>query len=251
MSMCAHHRAKQQKKENNNTPHNNNNSKSGIFIVTYLCTIASSERLQATFRKSFSPSFFLFVDIERASIVKATTRSHRRTYSSDSTTPTMPIFHAVMFVDECENIERIAPAPVREWGLRFACSSCSEESPNYMYINENDFFEREGGSHHFVSRCKQCKNFVTVDVLPVPTGTGYYSAVDEKAANVIASFEVRGGQPTAMEMNDKWVVVASSGATFTEVDLSEDWCDYDESGQTSVTISGVTVEFEKPKKVKN
>ncbi|KPI83769.1 hypothetical protein ABL78_7185 [Leptomonas seymouri] len=163
----------------------------------------------------------------------------------------MPLYHAIMCVDECEGVERIEPMPGRAWGMRFICSSCREESSTFMYVSNDELYKREGGSHHFVSKCKACKSDVTADVMQVPAGSGYFSAVEDNALNVVASFEVRGGQPTAMEVNDQWVVVANSGATFEEVDLSVDWCDYDEKGQTSVTVSGVTVEFEKAKKLKN
>ncbi|KPA75780.1 hypothetical protein ABB37_08309 [Leptomonas pyrrhocoris] len=162
----------------------------------------------------------------------------------------MPLFHAVMYVDESEGVDRIEPMPERVWGLRVECASCKEESANTMYVNAEETHEREGGTHHFVWKCKACKSDVTVDVMPVPAGSGYYSAVEDNAANIIAVFEVRGGQPTAMEVDNQWVVVANSGARFEEADLSEDWCDYDEKGQMSVTVSGVTVEFDKAKKAK-
>jgi hypothetical protein len=162
----------------------------------------------------------------------------------------MPLFHAVMCVEETEGVERIAPVQGRVWGLRFTCASCREESVHFMYVNEAELHEREGGTHHFISKCKSCKNDVTADIMQPPAGTGYFSAVEENAPNIIASFEVRGGQPTAMEIDNKWIVTANSGAKFEEVDLSTDWCDYDETGKESVTVSGVSVEFEKAKKVK-
>ena len=161
----------------------------------------------------------------------------------------MPLFHAVMHVVESEGVDRVVPVPGRGWGLRLECFSCKEESTNFMYVNEAEAHEREGGFHNFVSKCRLCKSHITVDIVPVPSGSGYYSAVESNAPNIIASFEVRGGHPTTMEIDNQWTVVAESGATFEEVDLSEDWCDYDEKGQMSVVISGVSVEFEKAKRV--
>ncbi|KAG5484479.1 hypothetical protein LSCM1_07849 [Leishmania martiniquensis] len=160
----------------------------------------------------------------------------------------MPVFHAVMRVEESEGVERITPVKNRTWGLRFQCASCNEESSGVMYVNPNEQHDRDGGVHNFVSKCKLCKADITADVLSVPAGTGYYSAEEERAANVIAAFEVRGGRPVELEIDNQWTVVAAGGGTFEDVDLSEGWYDYDQGAATAVSITGVSVDFEKSKR---
>ncbi|KAG5505580.1 hypothetical protein JIQ42_08346 [Leishmania sp. Namibia] len=160
----------------------------------------------------------------------------------------MPVFHAVMSVEESEGVVRITPAKSRTWGLRFQCASCNEESTGIMYVNPTEQYERDGGVHNLISKCKLCKAGITADVLPVPAGTGYYSAEEEHPANVIAAFEVRGGRPVELEIDNQWIVVAAGGGTFEDVDLSQEWYDYDEGAAAAVHVTGVSVDFEKSKK---
>ncbi|KAG5509841.1 hypothetical protein JKF63_07486 [Porcisia hertigi] len=160
----------------------------------------------------------------------------------------MPVFHAVMSVEESEGIERIIPAKNRTWGLCFQCCSCNEGSTRIAYVNPAEHHERDGGTHNFILKCKFCRSEITADVLPVPPGTGYYSAVEESPANVIASFEVRGGRPVELEIDNQWVVIADGGGSFEEVDLSSEWYDYDDNTQAPVSIKGVSLAFEKLKK---
>lgn len=160
----------------------------------------------------------------------------------------MPAFHAVMSVEESEGVERIVPVKNRAWGLRFECASCNEKSAGMMYVNQTEQHERDGGMHNFVSKCKLCKADITADVLSVPAGTGYYSAVEENPANVIAAFEVRGGRPVELEIDNQWMIVTAGGGLFEDVDLSQEWYDYDERSRATVSVAGVSVDFEKSKK---
>ncbi|CAJ1018825.1 Eukaryotic protein of unknown function (DUF866), putative [Leishmania lindenbergi] len=152
-----------------------------------------------------------------------------------------------MTVEESEGVEQIVPAKNRTWGLRFQCASCNEESTGMMYVHVAEQYERDGGTHNLIFKCKLCKADITADVLPVPAGTGYYSA-EENSANVIAAFEVRGGRPVELEIDNQWIVVAAGGGSFEDADLSQEWYDYDESAQAAVSVVGVSIGFEKSKK---
>lgn len=154
----------------------------------------------------------------------------------------MPAFYAVMDVEASEGVERVTPSTNRSWGLRFQCASCNEESAGAMYVSPAEQYERDGGVHNFIVKCKLCKADITADIMTPPPGTGYYSAEEEKPANIVAVFEVRGGRPVELEMDNQWTVTAAAGGgTFEEADLSEDWYDYDEKSQAAVSVTGASV----------
>lgn len=160
----------------------------------------------------------------------------------------MPTFSVVMSVEECEGVAVIRPAEGRQWGVKLRCSSCNEETPNYVYFNEAETFEADGGGgvRNLVMRCGFCKAVLSVNV-EANSVDGFHA--DGESGKLI-DLEVRGGEPTELEMDDQWVVESAGGAKFEGADLSQDWCEYDEKAGESLNISGVEVSFEKMRKKK-
>ena len=156
----------------------------------------------------------------------------------------MPNFRLFL---QCEltNIISVAPKPNRSWGMKIECSKCHEKGDNFIYVDENETEETTGGgSANHVSGCKFCKNQVTINV--VPKSVGAYTG---GAPAGIITFDFRGAEPYQLELDDDWVAIAAeSEATFEDgVDLSQDWCDYDEKGSQEVMITNPSVTFERVK----
>ena len=61
--------------------------------------------------------------------------------------------------------------------------------------------------------------------------------------DALVEFECRGIDIIKYHPQDDFEVVSTGGAKFTEVDLSEEWADYDEKNDLSVTIMKVTAEI--------
>lgn len=180
----------------------------------------------------------------------------------------MPLFYIVLAVEEEEGISRIEPALHVVWSVKLECSTCTEESPRFMHVDEAESHQRDGATHHFICKCHGCGAANTVDVVELPSDmVGYISqngvAGEEAGGNssgggghraasklngIVGALEVRGAVPTAAQVGNQWVVVSGSGARFEAVDLSTDWCDYDESSETSIGVSGASLSFEKKKK---
>jgi hypothetical protein len=79
---------------------------------------------------------------------------------------------------------------------------------------------------------------VTVDVKSyAPYDTG------RPEPGVVVVFDIRGGTPLAVDLEDQWTAVSESGGSFTGVNLAEDWCDYDEQSGQSVSIMNVVFSF--------
>lgn len=164
---------------------------------------------------------------------------------SKRTNDIMPSF-ALLISAEVENITKIAPVEGRHWGLKFECNKCKETGDKFVYIDEEESEESGGGNHNAIWSCKFCKNQISADV-----NTKSYGEFDaEKSSNPqkVIVFDVRGAEPVDLEWDGSWIATAAeSEETFEDVDLSDDWCDYDEKSSNSVSIMNPVVKFEKTK----
>ncbi|CUG94157.1 Hypothetical protein, putative [Bodo saltans] len=156
----------------------------------------------------------------------------------------MPNFALLIRTKEVENVATVAPIAGRRWGLKLSCASCSEVTPNFVYIDESETVESDGGSANAMFSCKFCKKQISVNVLTKAYGT--YDCTSAKPMPV-AGFEVRGAEPVEAHLEEGWTVVATeSEKEFSEgVNLDDDWVDYDDKGEQSVSILGVEVSFAK------
>lgn len=145
---------------------------------------------------------------------------------------------------EAENISTIEAVKGRRWGIKLQCSSCNEKTDKFVFVDESEEAEVDGGTCNNVVSCKFCKKQMSTNV-----ETKQYGVVDvtlNKPGQVIA-FTCRGGEPVEALLEDQWIVTAAqSDKQFTEgVLLDEDWCDYDDKGDQSVSILGATASFER------
>ncbi|KAF8300232.1 putative Eukaryotic protein of unknown function (DUF866) [Trypanosoma cruzi] len=156
----------------------------------------------------------------------------------------MPFFR-VFLRAETEGVLSIRPARPRVWGMKFECDSCRETSPHFVYVDEAE--ERDsggGGTRNAVFKCAFCKGVLTASIDPES-----YGRFTPDGDNGLLLVEVRGGSPKELELDGNWVVEAE-GSSFDGVDLSEDWMEYDEASGAVVSVSGVSVVFERTKKKK-
>lgn len=76
-----------------------------------------------------------------------------------------------------------------------------------------------------------------------------YGDDDTGKFKTIVAFDCRGVEPIEFSPRAGWIVKATDGGTFNDVDLSEDdWADYDEKSGNSVGISEFKSQFVKLKK---
>ena len=108
------------------------------------------------------------------------------------------------------------------------------------------------GEATLVQKCKSCSSVFSLDVLPSPFKAGVSGLTGEEAeagkAVPFAAFECRGCEPEAFEVSDGWCVEGPSGHTWKDVSLvGEEFCEYDDASDVSVTVSGVTGTFARSK----
>jgi hypothetical protein len=161
----------------------------------------------------------------------------------------MPFFMLYIKAD-IEHIKSFRPH------LRRFCvtlTSGSEERSG-VWLDPSETYESPGGRSetNLVIRFEGAKQAATVDFVENSGQADCYSEDDSGQWVPIQCFECRGCEITSFSPQDDWVVVGESGQLFDEeVDLSEDWCDYDEGADVSPEISGFETKVERfnpPKK---
>ncbi len=102
------------------------------------------------------------------------------------------------------------------------------------------------GVANLVMRCKFCKSEGTVDI--VPKSIQKYDGEQTSQFQPLVIVEGRGWEPS------KWIPTGGfscrgieSNTRFDDIDLSEDWCDYDEAASESVEIMNVEHKVSKSK----
>lgn len=134
------------------------------------------------------------------------------------------IFAATCFTCLCERFD---------FGV---CASC-----RFGWTNSEEIPGSRGNAH-LVQKCKTCSNVFTVEILSKPAQLSL-SADDAERGAPVATFDCRTCEPAGYEAGDGWAVVGPSGAVFSDVTLDEDFCDYDEKAEASITVSGVKGAF--------
>lgn len=149
----------------------------------------------------------------------------------------MPTF-AVLLKAELEGIEQITPVEGRSWMLKFNCTKCNTVTPNFVEVDPTETAEVGGGTSNLAFKCKECKSVISATV--VPRTEGGFGAKPGKVVEI----DIRGGEPVDLLLDDGWNAVGEgeTATAFTGVTL-DDFCDYDEPAETSVTISKPEVSF--------
>lgn len=148
----------------------------------------------------------------------------------------MPVF--VLYIKmELENVASVAPIE----GARYCLDlESGAERAEGVWIDPAEENETQGGrsSANFVMKWKESRSECTISCVPLPELKSEYTEADSGDWVAIQAFEARGADVVGYQPSDEWVVVGPSGARFTEeVDLSEEWCDYDEGAECSPTIN--------------
>ncbi|KCV70606.1 hypothetical protein H696_02964 [Fonticula alba] len=123
------------------------------------------------------------------------------------------------------------------WKFTLECSNCRERSPKPVVFNGIDKDspgDNDRVSVNFYMTCKGCRRQATIDVLRINiteiTGTS-------PELVPFATFECRNTSLVEFFPSDEFEITSTESDTiFKEVDPSDEWADYDEKGQVSVSI---------------
>ena len=133
-----------------------------------------------------------------------------------------------------ENVESIAANENTIWRVKMGCSNCQEVSPSFIEISSQEEVDVPGtrGTCNCLYTCKGCKRKIQIDVTPKSLTP---CTASDKWSKLV-SFEVRGGKPAEFQPADGFTVVSEGGAVFEDVDLQDDFAEYDEKADMAVSI---------------
>ncbi|GFO22286.1 upf0587 protein c1orf123 homolog [Plakobranchus ocellatus] len=147
---------------------------------------------------------------------------------------------------QLENIEHVRPTGDDfRWYLKLTCSSCGEETPEFVYCSLGESSPLTGGrgSASLVLKCKLCKRENSIDILRDSICS--YSQDDAGQFKTIVIFDCRGVSPSDFSPRVGWEAKCSESSTlFSDVDLKEmEWYEYDEQAKESVSITELNYKF--------
>ncbi|KAF1786071.1 Protein of unknown function DUF866, eukaryotic [Phytophthora cactorum] len=139
---------------------------------------------------------------------------------------------------ELENVETLAAPPLHRWCL-------DVKEPRGDEKREAVFVSDEEAVHFTLKWPGANKPSQLTVVRDVKKLTREVTGADSGEFVPFVGFECRGLEPYAWHPESGYrVVSAGRHAAFEDVDLSEDWADYDEEGEQSVGIYNVEWKFE-------
>ncbi|KAL6050846.1 CXXC motif containing zinc binding protein [Balamuthia mandrillaris] len=135
---------------------------------------------------------------------------------------------------DLEGVARVSPSNDIRYYLKLKCNNCGEQLGNdWIYVTPLETAQVTGsrGSANLVVRCKFCKREHSLDIEGAPSSL-------EKSGKMtnLVMFECRGLEPIEWDPRNGFDVQTESGTAFSDVNLSEDWCEFDEEANESVGI---------------
>ncbi|ORZ33171.1 hypothetical protein BCR44DRAFT_49202 [Catenaria anguillulae PL171] len=154
------------------------------------------------------------------------------------------VFLGLFLRADMDNVSRILPADVDHWEISVRCGSCNEDNPTPITVSADDSMAISGsrGEANVVMKCKFCKREGSIRIVD-------NSVVEWAEDQPLVRFECRGIDITKWHPKGGWTVYAGndSPTKWTDVDLSDDWMEYDEKSGDPVSISDVATDVRRVK----
>lgn len=137
---------------------------------------------------------------------------------------------------ETKNVTKIKPQSEDfQWCFDFSCSKCHEVSGSVSFrgIDEVEI-SNSRGTANLVMKCKFCKSEGTVEIIQKSLQP---FIEDQPGFQALVALECRGFEPSKWFPVDKFTAEGTETLTrFEDIDLNDDFCDYDEKNQESIEI---------------
>ncbi|OQS04086.1 hypothetical protein THRCLA_20979 [Thraustotheca clavata] len=147
---------------------------------------------------------------------------------------------------DLENIEKIEAPPLHRWCLDLK-EPTGDERRQGVWVSEEEELEVSGsrGTAHFLMKWPGAKKESQLTVVrDIKKLTRAIGAEDSGKFVPFVGFDCRGLEPYGWSPEDGYkVTAAGETSVFEDVNLSEDWADYDEEGDQSVGVYGVEYKF--------
>ncbi|TMW59661.1 hypothetical protein Poli38472_004730 [Pythium oligandrum] len=148
---------------------------------------------------------------------------------------------------DLENIDKLVAPAFHQWCIDVKESN-GDETREGVVVSEEELLEVDGsrGEVHFLLKWPGAKKQSQLTVVrDVKKLTRPVTGEDSGEYVPFVGFECRGLEPYAWHPGSGYTVTSAGGtATFEDVDLADDWADYDDEGGQSVGVYGVEYKFE-------
>ncbi|XP_071516987.1 CXXC motif containing zinc binding protein isoform X2 [Panulirus ornatus] len=138
-----------------------------------------------------------------------------------------------------ENVTNLeAPGDDFQYCIKTKCNSCNEMSEKWQYVSGDEHIDVPGsrGTCNMLFKCKLCNHVNTLIVLT--SKKQVYTAEDVPKFKEIIAFECRGMSVADFQFGGGWQCEGVDSKTrFTDLNLDEEWCEYDEEANCPVGIS--------------
>ncbi|KAK8723827.1 hypothetical protein OTU49_011562 [Cherax quadricarinatus] len=150
----------------------------------------------------------------------------------------MPVYKVAIRA-QLENVTNLqAPGDDFQYCIKVKCTSCGEVTDKWQYVSADEQVEvpKSRGTCNLLIKCKLCSRVNNADVLSDTKKP--YTADDVPKFKEIIAFECRGISIAAFKFGDGWQCEGVESHTpFTDLNLDDEWCEYDESADCPVGIS--------------
>ena len=146
---------------------------------------------------------------------------------------------------ELENIERLTPLESNHW--KFDVEGSSGDIKEGITVSSVDEMELDNsrGIANFVMKWHGDREQSHIKIVPIKKVDGTYKATDSGNYVQILAMECRGLVPVKWHPMCDFSATSTGGFKFDEVDLSDDWAEYDEENDDSVSIMGLESKIER------
>ncbi|KAH9491616.1 hypothetical protein Btru_031046 [Bulinus truncatus] len=147
---------------------------------------------------------------------------------------------------QLENIQEFYPVGEDfRWYIKLQCSSCGEETPDFVYCSVSEKYPSPHGKStcSLVIKCKLCKRENYIDI--IEDSVSSYTKDDAGTFKTVVVFDCRGATPVDFSPRVGWEAVGVESETnFPDVDMSNcEWFDYDEKAGQPVCITELKYQF--------
>lgn len=151
----------------------------------------------------------------------------------------MPSFAIVVDDVDVENVATISGTEETKWHVTLKDTVGTETRKVWISSDEDIEIEGSRGTANFVMKWKESKRQCNVTLTAIETWNS------DSNDDPLAVFECRNCEIVDWHPADGFAVTSSEGTEFEDVDLSDDWADYDEEADCSVSISNLAWKIEK------
>lgn len=149
---------------------------------------------------------------------------------------------------ELENVDALEAPPLHRWCLDVK-EPTGDETRNGVFVSDEDVVEVAGGrgEAHFLLKWPGAKAPAQLSVVREHKKLKLRPITGDDGNTFVpfAAFECRGLEPYAWHPESGYRVTSAGGsAVFDDVDLTDDWADYDADGEQSVGVFQVEYKFQ-------